>query len=103
MSDAGIEGVVAHPTYLGHIRRFFIEDDFVCMRAQGIDLETYFGVRFNAERIFFKVRDGEMPPPAHGRPWSQAMVGTFYNWMRDGFTRGEAGCVPVCGVGARSA
>ena len=82
--------VVEHPTYLEHIRHFFISDDFDHMTPRGIDLQTYFGVKFNAERIYFKTRDGEMPPPREDRQWSEARVQTFYNWMDDNFPRGTA-------------
>ncbi len=79
---------VSNPTYMADIRHFFTPGDKKCMAGFGIDLATYHGVVFNALRIFFKVRDGEMPLGAP--PWSTARVETFYNWMKNGYERGFA-------------
>ena len=83
------DAIVEHPTYLDHIRHFFEPEDIQCMARRGIDLQTYYGVKLNAERIYFKTRDGEMPP-AENRSWSEARVQTFYNWMDDKYPRGTA-------------
>ena len=76
------------PTYMGEIRRFFTDDDKCCMKSMGIDLSTYQGVKFNALRIYFKVRDGEMP--LGGKRWSKERVETFYQWMKAGYPLGKA-------------
>ncbi len=81
---------IEHPTYLGDIRFLFTPQDQGCMEARGIDLRTYDGVRLNAQRIYFHVREGTMPPPSQGRRWPAEQVDTFYNWMRDGYPRGVA-------------
>lgn len=81
---------VEHPTYLRDIRFLFTSKDQACMRARGIDLRTYEGVKLNADRIHFHVREGTMPPPPENRRWPKAQVETFYNWMRDGYPRGVA-------------
>lgn len=87
--------VVEHPTYLEHIRYFFEADDIQCMIRKGIDLQTYFGVKFNSERIYLKTKGHEMPPEDTGRGWSEARIRTFYNWMRDGHPRGTASQQPA--------
>jgi len=76
------------PTYMGEIRNFFTQVDKDCMARMGIDLSTYEGVKFNALRIYFKVRDGEMP--LGGKRWSKERVETFYQWMKAGYQRGKA-------------
>lgn len=81
--------IIEHPTYLEHIRDFFEPGDIGCMRAQGIDLATYEGVKFHALRIYFRTKDGTMPPQPPRR-WSKDKIETFYNWMRDGHPRGLA-------------
>ncbi|NKB58009.1 MAG: tyrosinase family protein [Alphaproteobacteria bacterium] len=79
---------VSNPTYMANIRHFFTDGDKGCMAGRGIDLGTYEGVKFNALRIYFKVRDGEMPV---GAPrWKKARVETFYNWMKNDYPRGIA-------------
>lgn len=76
------------PTYMGDIRKFFTDEDKSCMAGMGIDLKTYRGVKFNALRIYFKVRDGEMP--LGGKRWSKERVETFYQWMKAGYPFGRA-------------
>lgn len=79
---------ISNPTYMADIRHFFTPGDKSCMGGYGIDLATYDGVRINALRIYFKVRDGEMP--LGGPRWSNARVETFYNWMKHDYPRGVA-------------
>lgn len=81
--------VIEHPTYMEHIRDFFEPGDIGCMRAQGVDMGTYEGVKFHALSIYFRTKDGTMPPQATRR-WAKDKVETFYNWMRDGHPRGQA-------------
>jgi len=77
---------IPYPTYMQHIRHFFTLGDIGCMKRGGIDLASYYGVKFNAQRIYFRVEDGSMPPgPSR---WSEAKVKTFYNWMKTGYIRG---------------
>lgn len=82
--------VVEHPTYLEHIREFFEPGDIACMRDEGVDIGTYDGVKFHALRIYFRTKDGTMPPPNLDRRWPKEKVETFYNWMRDDYPRGQA-------------
>ena len=84
------ETLVERPTYLGNIRHFFEEADRRCMRRQDIELGTYEGVRFHAVQIYNRTREGTMPPEGENRRWSEARVQTFYNWMENGYQRGEA-------------
>ena len=81
---------IEEPTYLADIRFLFTPGDMGCMRARGIDLRTYEGVKLNAQRIYFHIHEGTMPPPAQNRRWPDEQVETFYNWMRDGCPRGVA-------------
>lgn len=94
MNDS-TDKVVSNPTYMADIRHFFTEGDFQCMTPQGINLETYSGVKLNALRLYFRVEDGSMPPPSTGRTWSKNRVKTFYNWMKNGYPRGNAAPQPV--------
>ena len=80
---------IQHPTYLADIRFLFSEQDMQCMLRRGIDLRTYEGVKFDAPRIYFHLREGSMPPQPDRR-WPQEQVETFYNWMRDEYPRGVA-------------
>ena len=36
-----VDEVIAHPTYMEHVRHFFEEIDLDHMNAQGVDLSTY--------------------------------------------------------------
>ncbi len=81
---------IEFPTYMANIRHFFTTADFQCMTPQGINLETYEGVKLNALRLYFRVEDGSMPPPGSGRTWSKERVKTFYNWMKNDYPRGIA-------------
>ena len=91
---------ISNPTYMGDIRFFFREDpDIAHMRDFGIDLSTYQGVKDNALRVYFRVKEGSMPP---GEPWPQSHVETFYNWMRNGYPRGEGAPVPAQALAAPS-
>jgi hypothetical protein len=91
MTDDG--AVIGNPTYMGDIRHFFRESpDILSMKQYGIDLATYDGVRDNALRIFFRVREGSMPCDG---AWPTSRVETFYNWMKNGYPRGQASPVPA--------
>ncbi|HEV2817774.1 MAG TPA: tyrosinase family protein [Allosphingosinicella sp.] len=83
------ETPISNPTYMGDIRHFFRDIDIDHMRDPdngAVDLATYVGVKANALRLYFKVKDGEMPP---GQRWSPARVETFYNWMKHDYPRGD--------------
>lgn len=90
----GNDRPVEDPTYLGHVRYMFEPGDITCMANRSINLQTYDGVRLNAQRIYFHVREGSMPPPSQNRRWPDAKVETFYNWMRNDYPRGIASRVP---------
>ncbi len=93
----GAGGPVENPTYMGDIRHFFEDMDKEHMKGFGIDLATYEGVKFNALRIYFRTKEGTMPPET-GRKWSEARIETFYNWMKNDYPRGvvapEPGILP---------
>ena len=82
------ETVVEHPTYFGNIRHFFEREDKDCMRRQGIDLDSYEGVKSEASGIHTRTSEGSMPPQRNRR-WSEVRVQTFKNWIDDGYPPGE--------------
>lgn len=84
------ENPIEHPTYLRDIRFMFTSGDTACMRGRGIDLRTYEGVKLNAQRIYFQVREGTMPLGSSDLRWKKSKVETFYNWMRNDYPRGVA-------------
>lgn len=93
---------IENPTYLADIRFLFETQDIDCMVRRGIDLRTYEGVKFDATRIYFHLREGSMPPQA-ARRWPEEQVETFYNWMRNGYPRGVAPQVRDLPLTARGA
>lgn len=80
-----------------HIRHFFEPMDKACMKARGVDLDTYEGVKVNALRTYFRVRStgDDVMPPEPDRRWSEARIETFYNWMKNDYPRGAAKPVPI--------
>jgi len=103
MTDDGAP--VGNPTYMGDIRKMIRPVDIEHMldpniSGGGIQLGTYEGVRANALRIYFRVKEKSMPPD---RPWSDAWVETFYNWMRNGYPRGQGEPVALAMLSAPSA
>ena len=89
--------VVKHPTWYANIRDFFTDEDKTHMRAFGLELCTYEGVKGAASTIYSQVSAGNMPPPPEG-PWPQWKVTTFLNWMIDDYPKG----VPATGGGGGS-
>ena len=85
--------LVAHPTYMADIRYFFRPGDIACMKAQGVDLGTYDGVRARAAEIYQQTRSGNMPPG--GPAWSANRVQTFQNWISNNFPVGAAAPLPT--------
>jgi hypothetical protein len=79
---------VANPTYIDDIADMFRLMDIGCMAGQGVDLDSYYGVKLNADRIYIKTRQGVMPPDAEGR-WSDAMLETFHNWIAQNYPHGQ--------------
>jgi len=82
------EHPVANPTYIDDIADMFRPMDIGCMAGQGIDLDSYYGVKLNADRIYTKTREGVMPPDAAGR-WSDAKLQTFHNWIAQNYPHGQ--------------
>ncbi|MGO4405241.1 tyrosinase family protein [Bosea sp. RAF48] len=80
---------IEHPTFLQHIRFFFEPIDIAHMKARGIDLATYEGVKRNATSIYSQTRSGSMPPEPERR-WSADKVKSFKNWIVDQFPMGAA-------------
>ncbi|MBY5337009.1 tyrosinase family protein [Rhizobium leguminosarum] len=81
--------LIEHPTFLEHIRFFFEPVDIEHMRARGIDLATYEGVKKNATSIYSQTKSGSMPPEKESR-WSTNRVKTFKNWIVDQYPMGVA-------------
>lgn len=80
--------VIAHPSYMADIRHFFRPADIACMKAKGIDLGTYAGVRSKATNIYEQTKAKNMP--RGGPAWSANRVQTFLNWIKDKFPIGAA-------------
>ncbi|NWB31291.1 tyrosinase family protein [Pseudomonas gingeri] len=76
---------VANPTWYGQIRDMFTSVDRNHMAAQGLDLASYDAVMTHAGDIYQQVAGGNMPPH---NPWSTDWVGTFLNWMNNGYPKG---------------
>jgi hypothetical protein len=84
--------MVEHPTWTGDISKFFRPGDIGCMKAQGIDLSTYAGVRSHATDIYLQTKTGNMP---YGGPrWTKNRVETFFNWIGDRFPVGGGAPAP---------
>lgn len=86
------EPVVEHPTWTDDISKFFRPGDIGCMRAQGIDLSSYEGVRSHATDIYLQTKIGNMP--RGGPRWSKNRVETFFNWIQDKFPVGGGAPAP---------
>lgn len=74
---------VANPTWSQNIKEMFTERDISCMQGFGIHLDNYDSVKAHATAIRDRVKSGSMPKG--GKRWSQDMVQTFENWMKNGF------------------
>ena len=85
MTPSTVAAPVTDPTWYGQIRNMFTTKDASHMRAQGLDLASYTEVVAHAGEIYQQVAAGNMPP---GTPWPADWVGTFLNWMNDGFPKG---------------
>ena len=79
---------VTNPTWYAQIRDMFTSVDRAHMARQGLDLASYDAVMNHAGDIYQQVAAGNMPP---GNPWPADWVGTFLNWMNNGYPKG----VPV--------
>ncbi len=84
MSDLWDTQILEKPNWQDYIKHFFDPGDVSCMSGQGIDLQSYYGVRLNADRIHFHTLRGTMPPQADRR-WTDIKVANFYNWMAAGY------------------
>ena len=76
---------VADPTWYGQIRDMFTPESRSHMGAQGLDLGSYSQVVEHAGDIYQQVALGNMPP---GAPWPGNWVGTFLNWINNGYPKG---------------
>ncbi|ROZ76651.1 tyrosinase family protein [Ramlibacter sp. WS9] len=83
---------VANPTWYGQIRDMFTTTDQAHMSAQGLDLASYTQVVQHAGDIYQQTALGNMPP---GSPWTSDWVGTFLNWMTNGYPKGTPPAVPT--------
>jgi len=81
--------IIAHPTYMGHVRHFFDEIDLDHMNAQGVDLSTYALLSARANDVYLHTLqpDGDMPPDDE-RKWSAERSASFLNWISDGLPIG---------------
>ena len=87
MTAENRDQLIEHPTFLEHIRFFFVAIDVDHMGARGVDLATYDGVKANATSIHSQTKTGKMPPEPERR-WPAKRVKTFKNWIADGFPMG---------------
>ena len=95
--------IIAHPTYMEHIRHFFEEIDLDHMNAQGVDLSTYAQLSARANDVYLHTLqpDGDMPPEPD-RKWSAERSASFLNWITDRHAHRDAvarvgradGCLP---------
>lgn len=76
---------VTNPTWYGQIRDMFSQKDRDHMKAQGLDLASYTQVVNHAGDIYQQVALGNMPPHC---PWPSDWVGTFLNWINNGYLKG---------------
>ena len=81
--------IIAHPTYMEHIRHFFDEIDLDHMNGQGVDLSTYGLLSARANDVYLHTLqpDGDMPPD-DDRKWSAERSASFLNWINDGLPIG---------------
>ncbi len=84
----GDDPLVTDPTYMADIRFFFRPGDIACMKAQGVDLGTYAGVRSSAAAIYRETKSGAMP--MGGPAWTANRVQTFLNWIDANYPVGAA-------------
>ncbi len=89
--NGGVGEVVAEPTYMGEIRYFFRPVDVEHMRAKGIELGSYEGVKTNALAIYAHTAppNADMPPEPEAQ-WSAEKSQTFKNWIINGCPLGSA-------------
>lgn len=85
MTTTSTTAPVAQPTWYGQIRDMFTPVDRAHMARQGLDLASYDAVMKHAGDIYQQVAGGNMPP---NRPWPADWVGTFLNWMNNGYPKG---------------
>ncbi|WP_339521676.1 tyrosinase family protein [Pseudomonas sp. EL_65y_Pfl2_R96] len=76
---------VTNPTWYGQIRDLFTSVDREHMARLGLDLASYNVVMDHAGNIYQQVAAGNMP---RGNPWPADWVGTFLNWMNNGYPKG---------------
>lgn len=88
--------IIAHPTYMEHVRHFFEEIDLDHMNAQGVDLSTYALLSTRANDVYLHTLqpDGDMPPEPD-RKWSAERSASFLNWITDGMPVGTPSPAPV--------
>jgi hypothetical protein len=77
--------IIAHPTYMEHIRHFFDELDLDHMNGQGVDLSTYALLSARATDVYLHTLqpDGDMPPD-DDRKWSAERSASFLSPFRVG-------------------
>jgi hypothetical protein len=80
-------------TFVSDVLPMFSSKDLSCMTPMGVELGDAgwmcspgcghgFADHGNARRVFAALSRGSMPP---GRPWPQAQLDAYEQWMRDGF------------------
>jgi tyrosinase len=96
-----VDEVIAHPTYMEHVRHFFEEIDLEHMNAQGVDLSTYARLSERANDVYLHTLqpDGDMPPEPERR-WSAERSASFLNWITDGMPVGVPSPAAVVPTGA---
>ncbi|MCI4669182.1 MAG: tyrosinase family protein [Bacteroidia bacterium] len=92
---------VEYPTWFGHIRHMFTDDDIDHMHrhrehfpgAPDIDLSDYNTVKRQWSRIWASVDEGLMPKDSDA--WPEAWVQTFVNWKKNNFKKGIPTVLPI--------
>ncbi|RZJ25906.1 MAG: tyrosinase family protein [Haliea sp.] len=102
MAVTAVATPVANPTWYGQVRDMFTTRDQAHMSAQGLDLASYSQVVQHAGDIYQQVAVGNMPRPTR---WPSDWVGTFLNWMNNGYPKGTppAGATFLARAGLRLA
>ncbi len=72
---------MAVPSYASDIRPLIRDKDIKAMKAFGIDLSSYEGVKKRAQHIYARLSVKEMPCDG---PWSESNVQKLKEWIDGG-------------------
>ena len=72
-------------TWTNDIQAMFTQLDVEHMLEKNVDLRSYLIVKIYADKIYDRVKSGNMPPPGSGEDrWSPDWVNTFGCWIKQG-------------------